>query len=228
VTADIAFTFERNGRQTITEREFRALEGRPRNQQRLRSEALEDIARIGLKVSPEHDSMGNERLFAVPTTAGVHYPDLVVTTKAGGMVAVETELTPKQPHQIKRVLRGFNHSRLYEQVIYFVTPPVANLMYGQRNWTTGEWEDGVLQELHLLPTGEPKFTKESPVRVHLYEPDDPGAAWWLDLAQIPADWHIGRGEWDRLRAEWETDEAMGKAAGVPFLRWWADHARWKL
>lgn len=220
---DVGLRFESRGDRVLTEREIRTLEA-------TRDTAAGFAARLsgdtqfdeGVRLRSARDGRDIDRWFCAPVAAGgaVHYPDLVLVTPAG-LVAVEVEVTTKPVDRLRQILRGYRDSGIFSQVIYFATGPVGALLHGWKE-PAGEWTPGVLQRLSLLPEGPPQYHSGSPVRVQQFVPHDPGVSYRLDMRQMPETWRIDKSEWRRLRTRWEEDEATGRAAKVPFLRWWRD------
>lgn len=216
---DAGFRFEVGGKPVLTEREVRTCES-------TRGMAARVVSALGVSRSrAATDGNGVERWLCIPvgSSGQVHYPDLVLITDAG-LVAVEVEITPKPVSRMRQVLRGYRDAQMFTQVIYLTTGPVAALLHGW-NETDGhrsQWTDGVLQQLHLLPSGRPQYTADSPVRVQQFHPHDRGVAYRLDMKQAPDTWWVPKSEWRELRRQWEEDTDLGKAAQVPFLRWWQE------
>lgn len=216
---DAGHLFERRGDTLLTERELRTAEG-SRDAREALAAALETT--VGKPLATARDGRAVDRRFCVPTGAegAVHYPDLIVASPHG-LVAIEVEVTTKERSRLRKILRGYRDARLFHQVIYLATPQVGALLHGHRT-SDHEWAPGVLQQVSLLPDGPPTYGPENYVRVQPFLPKDPGVAFRLDMRQVPASWRIDRVEWIELRAKWEADEDLGKAAKVPFLRWWRD------
>lgn len=218
---DVGLRFEGRRQRVLTEREIRTAE----STRGLAAQVAAGLDVDGLRSVT--DGRHQQRWLCVPVGASgqVHYPDLIVVT-AGGLVAVEVEVTVKPMHRLREILRGYRAAAdLFTQVVYLTTGPVAALLHGWREQAgeqAGEWSPGVLQQLSLLPDGPPDYRDDSPVRVQQLHPHDPGVAYRLDLRQMPDSWWVPKSEWDTLRAEWEADTTAGKSAKVPFLRWWRD------
>ncbi|KRF18757.1 hypothetical protein ASG90_02335 [Nocardioides sp. Soil797] len=212
---DAGMRFEQRGEVVLTERELRTAEGT--------SDVRETLAAtLGVPLRSSRDGRGIDRRFCVPvgSRGAVHYPDLIVVTPEG-LVAVEVEIAVKTMSKLREILRGYRDSGIFNQVVYFTTARVGALLHGWRD-DDGDWAPGVLQQVALLPDGPPNYGPESRVRVRPCHPRDPGVAYQLDKRQIPRSWHVDRSEWRLLRDGWAADSDLGKAAGVPFLRWWRD------
>ena len=214
--ADVGLRFESRGVQVLTEREVRFLEGKP-------GENASLFASVGVPDAGEVDGAGLPRRLAVPVGAKgrVHYPDLVTVT-AGGMVAVEVEVTPKTPQRLNEVVRAFMRSRQYGQVVYFGTDQVASQLTGGVNRVTGEWVDGALAAVQAVPSGPWTDDPAGRFRVRPLNPADEGVAYRLDMRQARDGMWVPKPAWRRLRGLWAADGDMGKPMGVPFLRWWHD------
>ncbi|HWU11067.1 MAG TPA: hypothetical protein VN520_32725 [Streptomyces sp.] len=208
--ADAAITFELGHAQVLAEREMRRAEAsRGRSERTARA--------LSAQVEPLIDAQGRERFLCAPVGAQgkVHYPDLIVASPAG-LVAVEVEITPKTPTDLRQILRAYGDTRrLFRQVVYLATEPVMALIHGHAHPRTGEWTDGVAQQVGLLPPGPPQYRPDSPFLVRHFQPKDAGVAYQLDLRQVPDTWWVDFLQWKRLRARWETE-----GRGVGFLAWW--------
>lgn len=221
-TTDLGLRFEARGDHVLTEREIRTLEATP-------TLAAQHAASLGVPVRSAQDARGIDRWFCAPVGSGfnsdarVHYPDLVVVTNEG-LIAVEVEVTVKPVARLREIVRGYRDSQIFKQVIYFTTGQVGALLHGYRE-PDGErcWIDGVLQQVSVLPKGlPPTYGPDTLVHVQQVAPRDPGVGYRIDMRQVPESWKIDRSEWRELRSAWEADTKVGKAAKVPFLRWWLD------
>ncbi|MEV8335605.1 hypothetical protein [Streptomyces niveus] len=209
--ADAVVTFELGRARVLTEREIRRAEGTSRSRAEQVAGALS--SRLGSAV----DGEGRERFLCAPVGAQgqVHYPDLVVASPAG-LAAVEVEITPKSPAELRQVLRAYRDARgLFGQVVYLATEPVMAHLHGHAHPRTGRWTDGVAQQVGLLPAGPPEYRPDSPFLVRHFQPRDPGVAYQLDLRQVPDTWWVDFSKWKRLRSRWEAE-----GSGVGFLAWW--------
>lgn len=216
---DAGLRFEELGRTVLTEREVRTAEAS-------RADARALASSLGVPFRSIRDGANIERYFAVPIGAEgrVHFPDLVMASPQG-LIAVEVEVSLKERPRMRQIIRGYRDSGLYHQVLYLTTTSVATLLTGYRG-PDNEWSGGVLHELQLIPPGPPRpvsQTVQDRVRVLEFQPRDPGVLYRLDMRQLPQAWWVPKSRWEELRELWMADEAMGKAAGVPFLRWWQDH-----
>ncbi|MFE3629443.1 hypothetical protein [Streptomyces goshikiensis] len=213
--SDAAITFELGRARVLTEREIRRAEG-------VEERAAQVAASLTTRVNSVMDGGNRERFLCAPVGARgrVHYPDLVVAAPAG-LVAVEVEITPKKPADLRQVLRAYGDARqLFGQVIYLATEPVMALIHGHAHPRTGEWTDGVAQQLGLLPPGPPRYAPDSPLLVRRFQPRDVAVAYQLDMRQVPDTWWVDFVQWKRLRAQWEADDA-----GVGWLAWWQQQRR---
>lgn len=222
--ADGGLQFEGGARyRVLTERELRTLEATPG------AAAKHLLANLGVRgVQPARDGKGIDRWLCVPTGANgeVHYPDMVLVEGHGDrarLVAVEVEITEKSRQRLRTILRGYRDAQIFHQVLYFTIPPVGSLLHGWRDHNQ-DWAPGILQDLRLLPDGPPVYDTESRVRVLDLATNDPGVQYRIEITRnkaLPAALRtISRAEWKALRDRWEADEATGKVAQVPFLRWW--------
>lgn len=214
--ADAVITFELGRARVLTEREVRRAEATSA------SRAEQVAASLTTQVGSVTDGRSRERFLCAPVGAHgrVHYPDLVVASPAG-LVAVEVEITPKKPAELRQVLRAYSDARrLFGQVIYLATEPVMALIHGHAHPRTGEWTEGVAQQVGLLPPGPPRYGPDSPFLVRHFQPKDVGVAYQLDLRQVPDTWWLDFPQWKRLRARWEVE-----GDGVGWLAWWQQQRR---
>ena len=214
--ADVGLRYEARGVEVFTEREVRFLEGAPVENQSL-------FASLGIPDPVDVDGAGIHRRMVVPigSKGRVHYPDLVMRTK-GGLVAVEVEVTVKTPYRMRELLRGMAASRVFAQYVYVGTDQVISQLVGTVSSTTGEWVDGLFQDVRLGPPGEWDNAPNSRYRVQRLTVSDTGAAYRLDMRQVGDGMWVPKREWTRLREHWAADGDMGRPAKVPFLRWWHD------
>lgn len=214
--ADAVITFELGRARVLTEREIRRAESTSRGQ------AERVTAALTARVESVMDGQGRERFLCAPVGAQgrVHYPDCVVASP-GGLVAVEVEITPKKPAELRQVLRAYSDARqVFGQVIYLATEPVMALLHGHAHPRTGEWTDGVAQQVGLLPPGPPRYRPDSAFLVRHFQPKDAGVAYQLDLRQVPDTWWVDFPRWKRLRERWEAE-----GGGTGWLAWWQQQGR---
>jgi DNA-binding transcriptional ArsR family regulator len=97
----------------VSERRMRSEDGR-RGGLGQDGRSPEDVPRHGVRLGPGR--------FPGPR---VHYPDLVLLTGSGHRVAVELELTTKQPARRERILSAYAADPRIDVVLYLVERPAA-------------------------------------------------------------------------------------------------------
>lgn len=219
---DTAFRFEKSGLHIISEREMRMVE------RSTYSEAASYIQQLGISgVQSVRDAQGRPRFFASPVGEKneVHFPDLIFVHPSLGMVAVEVEITPKSPAALRRILHSYQHSKLFNQVMWLTTEPVRTGLEGFHDPYTSKWTPGAMHAVGIYRSGEiPKNAADAAYRVAPIKVSDVGVKYQLDMKQVPDHWRCDMDTWSDLRSRWSRDKA-GEPGDVDFIPWWYDQVR---
>lgn len=219
---DTAFRFEKTGLHVISEREMRMVE------RSTYEEAASYIQQLGLSgVRSVRDARGRPRFFASPVgeKSEVHFPDLIFIHPTLGMVAVEVEITPKAPAALRRILHSYQHSKLFNQVMWLTTEPVRTALEGFNDPHTSKWAPGAMHTVGIYrPDEVPRNSPDAAYRVAPIKVYDVGVRYQLDMRQVPDHWRCSMETWTELRSRWARDEA-GELGSVDFIPWWYDQVR---
>lgn len=222
---EIGMEYQAAGRTVISERLIRRLETLPAGADEAFVKSLG-----GVRDAQPATVVGQRaRWLSVPVgqEGSAHWADLIVVA-GGRMLPVEVELTPKPTRDWKRILRAYRDApEVFGQVVYLCTPRVRRRLVGYPDMVTGDWVDGIAQEVSLLPRGEgrpPVMGPGARLIVQDFDVEDERLMYVLDMREY-ADAPMTFAEWQRLRVAWVGDDENGKAAGVEWWTWWGQR-RW--
>ncbi|MDH6284612.1 hypothetical protein [Prescottella agglutinans] len=218
LVAEAALRMQSRGVPVVSERQMRTVEraedgGRAATDFAARSGiavAGSGVAEeTGVVVRPTDDGSGRARWFGIPVgvKGELHWPDFVAVA-GGRMMAVEVEIVMKERWRMLTVLRGYKmaiEAGHIAQVLWQVTPDVLVQLQGRRDGDG--WEDGLLQELGFLESGQvPDWTKRGqPMVVRLVEGADEGTQYALSQKVLIPSMRSSYRQWKKWRAVWEDE-----------------------
>ncbi|MFI9507232.1 hypothetical protein [Nocardia sp. NPDC052566] len=211
LVADSALRMHRRRIVVVSERQSRALEhaiddGR-------RASAFAELCGVavaaagggvGVGVRPSRDADDRMRWWGIPVGEELHWADFFAVVQ-GRLIAVEVEVTLKERWRVLQVVRGYKQALdrgHLAQVLWQVTADVQMQLEGHRG--PHGWEDGLLQDVGLLPSGvAPDWTvKGSPMVVRPIEVADEGVRYALSQKLLVPSLRSSYREWTRRRQLW--------------------------
>lgn len=197
---DVGLRYETRDYRVVTEREIRAVE------RLTTSDASRVLAQYLELTTPARTSpQDRPHYLAIPTSTGLHYPDMVVKALEG-VFAVEVELTAKDDSRVRQALSAYDRAGHLDGCLWLVSGKAREQLKGPRLNARGHKVPGLLHE-------------RASHHARDLQVNNPGVQYALDKRELGrAGAHLTKTTWELDRVRW-TEDARGKASGVGFQDW---------